>query len=193
MMVVKAKDKNETVQVWNFRGKYANYMRDLLGDAAPYQKMFDQTYHGYVFCGLYGLIKGARHKYDPAVDNPEKVDVLGFRWTSADAGGLYSYDNMRKMVLLFDKTSGASFSDKIDNALRFDYSTNEVVDEELIEKSRYGINSDLIDEYVLGGLELIHSKVMGTTSPQAMVDVLEEIITDLEQELQRKKEVTTSD
>ena len=192
-MVSKSKDKNETVQVWNFRGKYATYMRDLLGGAAPYQKIFDQIYHGYVFCGLYGLIKGTRHKYDPAYDNPDKVDQLGFRWAYADAAGLYSYDNLRKMIILFNRATSESFSEKIDNALRFDYSTNDVADEDLIEKSRYGDNSDLIDEYVLGGLELIHDKVMETTSPQAMIDLLDEILSELQQELKRKRDLVISE
>lgn len=187
MMVSKFKDKNETVQVWNFRGKYASFMRDLLGEAAPYQKIFDQIYHGYVFCGLYGLIKGVRHKYDPAYDNPDKIDQLGFRWAYADPAGLYGYDNLRKMIILFNKASNDSFSDKIDNALRFDYTTNDVIDEDLIEKSRYGSNSDLIDEYVLGGLELIHSKVIETTSPQAMVELIDEMIIELQQELEHKR------
>ena len=186
-MTSKIKTKNETTQVWNFRGKYATYMRDLLGEAAPYQKIFDQIYHGYVFCGLYGLIKGARHTYDSVLDNPGKTDVVGFRWAYADNGGLYSYDNLRKMVLLFDKSSNVSFTDKVDNALRFDYSTNDVTDEGLIEQSRYGINSELIDEYVLGGLDLIHSKVMKTTSSQAMIVLLDEIILEVQQELDRKK------
>lgn len=175
-MTVKTEDKNKVPQVWNFRGRYATYMRELCGEAAPYQKIFDEIYHGYVFCALYGMMKGVKHKYDPTQDNPNDVDPKGFRWAYANAAGLYNYDNLRKLVLLFDKTPGVSFEEKVDNALRFDYSTNDVIDECLIEKSRYGKNSELIDAYVLGGLELIHEKVISATSPQSMIAILDEIM-----------------
>ena len=186
-MTTRSKAKNETLQVWNFRGKYASYMRDLLGDAAPYQKIFDQIYHGYVFCGYYGLLKGKRHVYDPITDNPDKSEnVVGFRWAYADKAGLYNYDNMRKLVLLFHRDPGQSFEQKIDLALRFDYPTNDINDESLISRSKYGENSDLIDEYVLGGLELIHQKVVATTSPQAMIDLMDEMISEIKEGFENK-------
>lgn len=176
-------DKNKTTQVWSFKGRFATYMRELCGEAAPYQKIFDEIYHGYVFCALYGMMKGAKHNYDPARDNPDNVDVKGFRWENTNAAGLYNYDNLRKMILLFDKSSGVPFQEKIDNALRYDYPTNDVSDEGLIEKSRYGANSELIDAYVLGGLELIHEKVMRVTSPQDMIAVLDEIMNEFKEKV----------
>ena len=184
-MTIKTEDKNKTSQVWNFRGKYATYMRELCGEAAPYQKIFDEIYHGYVFCALYGMMKGAKHKYDPALDNPNDVDPKGFRWAYANAAGLYNYDNLRKLILLFDKSSNVSFDKKIDNALRFDYSTNDVVDESLIEKSCYGKNSEIIDAYVLGGLELFYEKVSSATSPQSMIVILDEIINEFKDRIDR--------
>ena len=186
-MTTKSKDRNETVQVWNFRGKYASYMRDLLGDAAPYQKLFDQIYHGYVFCGLYGLLKGKRHIYDPVSDNPDKTDLMvGFRWAYAEKTGIYNYDTMRKLVLLYHRDSTQNFEDKIDCALRFDYPTNDIDDPNLISRSKYGDNSNLIDEYVLGGLDLIHEKVVATTSPQAMIDLMDEMIGEIKEGFESK-------
>jgi len=183
-MTTKAEDKNKVPQVWNFRGRFATYMRELCGEAAPYQKIFDEIYHGYVFCALYGMMKGVKHRYDPALDNPDNVDPKGFRWIYAYRGKpLYNYDNLRKLILLFDKSSGVTFQERVDNALRFDISTNDVTDIGLIEKSRYGENSELVDSYVLGGLELIHEKVMGATSPQDAIVILGEIMDEFKEGL----------
>ena len=196
MMALKTKGRNDTSQVWNFRGKYADYMRYLRGDgvAPPYHGIFDEIYHGYVFCGLYGLIKGVRHKYNPQADNPNNVEQLGFRWAYANSGiGIYNYDNFRKMILLFDRTSNRSFSDKVDNTLRFDYPTNDVSDEELIERSCYGDNSDLIDEYVLGGLELIYNKVIETASVQGMIGLMDDMIAEVQQAVEKIKEDSISE
>lgn len=175
------KDKNETVQVWNFKGKYADYMRILYDEEGDeFHVIFDKIYHGYAFCALYGLIKGRRHIYDPLVDNPNDSSPLGFRWTSADSSGLYSYDTLRKLILLYSKSNDMSFEAKIDRALRYDYSTNDIKDPDLIEKSQYGDNSDLIDEFVLGGLELLYEKIASISSREAMIDFMKETMEEFQ-------------
>lgn len=59
------RDENEVGQVWNFKGKYADFMRDLYKpDGDDYKAIFDTIYHGYAFCAMYGLLKGRRHIYD---------------------------------------------------------------------------------------------------------------------------------
>lgn len=165
----KQKGPNESLQVWQFKGRFAGYMRDLLGDAEPFQKIFDQIYHGYVFCCLVGLVKGRRHEYDPKIDNPNNEEPLGFRWTSAEGSGLYGYDMLRKMVILFDEKNHPDFPTRVDYALRFDFPTNDVTNEELRNKSKYGENGTIIDEYVLGGLEYIHEKIMDSSSPKDVI------------------------
>lgn len=169
MVSLKDKDPNEVVQVWQFKGKYARYMRDLMGDAEPFQKVFDQIYHGYVFCCLIGLTKGRRHEYNPQEDNLDNEEPLGFRWSYAEGSGLYSYDMLRKMVILFDKNLRPDFSTRVDYALRFDFSVNNVTNEDLRLKSKYGENSALVDSYVLGGLEFIHEYIMEAASPKDVI------------------------
>ncbi len=176
-----SKNKNETTQVWNFRGKYADCMKDLTGGAASYQKIFNEIYEGYAFCALYGLMKGRKHTYDPTIDNPNNSDPSGFRWAYADKGGIYGYDRLRKIILLYGNPTDTPFSEKIDNALRFDYPTNDVSNENLIAKSKYGDNSEIIDEYVLGGLELIHEKVMNISSPQEMISFMRETLNEFKE------------
>lgn len=175
------KDKNETVQVWNFKGKYADYMRVLYGEEHDaFHVIFDKIYHGYAFCALYGLVKGRRHVYDPSTDNPNDSLQLGFRWTSADTSGLFSYETIRKLVLLYDRSSNLSFEEKIDRALRYDFPTNDVKDPDLVAKSLYGDNSDLIDEYVLGGLELLYDKIISISSREAMIAFMRETLDEFQ-------------
>lgn len=178
----KIRDKNEQGQIWNFRGRFADYMKELCKpDSDDFKVIFDQIYHGYAFCALYGLLKGRRHVYDSAVDNPNDSVVVGFRWTSADASGLYAYDNIRKMVLLYSKPSTITFEKKIDRALRFDYTTNDINDPKLLDRSMYKENSDLIDEYVLGGLELLYEKINDISSIEAMIDFMKETIGEIQE------------
>lgn len=183
----KTKDKNEVGQVWNFKGRFADYMRSLTTDGrtADFKKIFDTIYHGYAFCALYGLLKGRKHVYDPKSDNPDDSPQQGFRWTSADVSGIYSYDNVRKMVLLFEKANpSTTFEQKIDLALRFDYKTNDVSDPDLIAQSRYKDNSDLVDQYVLGGLELIYEKVNGIATPVAMISFMNDTLLEFQKAYQ---------
>ncbi len=166
----KTKDKNEVGQVWNFKGRFADYMRDLTtGNQEDYKVIFDTIYHGYAFCALYGLLKGRRHTYDANIDNPNDSLQQGFRWTSADTTGIYSYEMLRKYVLLYSKASDEPFDTRIDRALRYDYPTNDVNNDSLAEKSQYSENSKLIDEYVLGGLELLYEKISTISSQEAMI------------------------
>lgn len=182
------RDKNEQTQVWNFKGKYADYMRDLYkNDHEDYKILFNEIYHGYAFCALYGLLKGQRHVYDPTVDNPNDSQNLGFRWAYTTRG-FYSLDDLRKYILLYSKVDNLKFDEKIDRALRFDYSTNEVSDPELLEKSQYKNNSDLIDEFVLGGLELLHSKVESISSREGMIDFMNETIQEIRDAVKSKIE-----
>ena len=190
----KTKDKNEVGQVWNFKGRFADYMRSLTTDGrtADFKKIFDTIYHGYAFCALYGLLKGRKHEYDPKTDNPEDSPQQGFRWTSADVSGIYSYDNIRKMVLLFEKANpSTTFEQKIDLALRFDYKTNDVSDPDLITQSRYKDNSDLVDQYVLGGLELIHEKVNNLSTPVAMISFMNETLEEFQKAYQLVKNASS--
>ena len=183
----KQKDKNEQGQVWNFKGKYADYMRDLYKtDHDDFKVLFDEIYHGYAFCALYGLLKGRKHVYDPKTDNPNNSQNLGFRWSYTNAG-LYSFDNLREFILLYSKAGDLDFDKKIDSALRFDYTTNEVSDPDLLEKSQYKENSDLIDEYVLGGLELLHSKVESISSREAMIDFMNEALKEIQDAVKAKR------
>ena len=137
---------------------------------------------------MYGLVKGQRHAYDSNTDDPNKVDNVGFRWSSADKSGIYDYEMLRMMVLLFDKSSDKPFEDKVDDALRYDFSTNYEPDMERASKSRYADHSDLVDEYVLGGLELIHRKVVATNSNLSLIELFNEIIDDFEKEKKRRLE-----
>ena len=183
----KQKDKNEQAQVWNFKGKYADFMRDLnKTDHDDFKVLFDEIYHGYAFCALYGLLKGRRQIYDSESDNPNNSPPQGFRWSYTNAG-LYSFDNLRKYILLYSKAGNLEFDQKIDSALRFDYTTNEVSDPDLLEKSRYKENSDLIDEYVLGGLELLHSKVESISSREAMIDFMNDALKEIQDAVKSKK------
>ncbi len=193
MAVAKNRDKNELTQVWNFKGKYADFMRELLKDNGGYRAIFDEIYHGYAFCAMYGMLKGRRHKYDPSIDNPNDSLNLGFRWAYADGRGIYSYDNLRKMVLLYSKSSDTSFERKIDLALRFDYTTNDVKDSVLLEKSQYKNNSDFLDEFVLGGLELLHEKVMDVSSREQMIVCLNEILQEMQNAVENKRKSFESD
>lgn len=183
------RDKNEVGQVWNFKGKYADYLRDLYKDeTAAYRVIFDEVYHGYAFCVLYGLVKGRRHAYDSSTDNPNNSPNKGFRWTSANPSGLYSYDLLRKLVLLYSKVDDTDFDKKIDRALRYDYPTNDVSDAELKEKSLYKENSDILDEYALGGLELLHSKVMEISSTEEMIAFMEDTLEEIQDAVKSKRE-----
>lgn len=83
---------------------------------------------------------------------------------------------LRKYVLLYSKASNESFETKIDRALRYDFTTNDVFDPDLKSKSKYKENSDIIDEYVLGGLELIHAKIMDMSSREALIDFMNDTI-----------------
>lgn len=176
--------RNEITQVWNFRGRYAEYMRTLQGQNSPQHKIFDQIYHGYVFCCLYGLLKGTSRVYDPKTDNLNDVPNQGFRWAYAEGSGIYGYDNLRKLVLLFSKSSNTPFTSKMDNTLRFDYPTNDL-DPALAEKSQYGNNSDIIDGYVLGGLELIYNKVIRSSSYEETIEIMEEIVDEMKDVISR--------
>lgn len=191
--VAKNRDKNELTQVWNFKGKYADFMRELLKEGDSYKAIFDEIYHGYAFCAMYGMLKGRRHKYDSSVDNPNDSQPLGFRWAYADGPGIYSYDNLRKMVLLYSKSSDIPFDRKIDLALRFDYTTNDVSDPILLEKSQYKNNSDFLDEYVLGGLELLHEKVLDVSSREQMIVCLNDIIQEMQTAVKNKRKLLELD
>lgn len=188
----RTKEKNDQGQVWNFKGKYADYMRELTtGEGDDFKKIFDTIYHGYAFCALYGLLKGRRHIYDSKTDNPNDSLQQGFRWAYADSTGIYSYESIRRMVLLYDRTSNCTFEEKIDRALRFDYQASDATDEGLKSKARYKENSDIIDEYVLGGLEELHSKISKINTSSDMIEFMSETLNDF-QELVRRKDQQTS-
>lgn len=173
--------KSETSQVWSFKGRFAEYMRELLGGGDDYKKIFDEIYHGYAFCAIYGLLKGRRHVYDAKVDNPSDSSfIIAFRWAYAANKGIFSYGNVRKLVLLYSKRDEESFDSKIDSALRFDYSSEDTKDPVLLEKSQYKKNSDLIDEYVLGGLELLHQKIDEISSREAMIVFMKETLEEIQ-------------
>lgn len=190
----KTKEKNDQGQVWYFKGRFADYMRELTtGEGDDFKKIFDTIYHGYAFCAIYGLLKGRRHVYDPQADNPDDSLQQGFRWAYADSTGLYSYESLRKLVLLFDKTSNCTFEEKIDRALRFDYQASDATDEELKSKARYKENSDIIDEYVLGGLELLHSKISKINTSSDMIEFMNETIGEFQELIKKRKQIPTSE
>ena len=184
----KTKEDNDQGQVWNFKGRFADYMRELTtGDSDEYKKIFDTIYHGYAFCALYGLLKGRRHIYDPKIDNPDDSRQQGFRWAYADSSGLYSYESLRKMILLFDKTSNCTFEEKIDRALRFDFQASDVTDDELKSKAKYKENGEIIDEYVLGGLELIHSKISKFNSSSDIIEFMNDTLKEFQDTIDKLK------
>lgn len=178
MANVDLKTKNSIKSVFYFKGIFSDYLDELQQVTSVHPKLFDEIYKAYVFCVYYGLMKGKMHKYDPDKDvasNPDR-QLIGFRYEATNrAGGIYKYDTLRKIVILFDKSKKKSFSEKIDDALRFDYSTNNVDDEDLIKKSLYGENTDLLEQYCLGGLELFYSKVSSISTPEAMMEFMDEV------------------
>ena len=177
----KTKEDNDQGQVWNFKGRFADYMREpTTGDSDEYKKIFDTIYHGYAFCALYGLLKGRRHIYDPKIDNPDDSRQQGFRWAYADSSGLYSYESLRKMILLFDKTSNCTFEEKIDRALRFDFQASDVTDDELKSKAKY-------KENVLGGLELLHSKISKFNSSSDIIEFMNDTLKEFQDTIDKLK------
>ena len=81
---------------------------------------------------------------------------------------------------MYSKSSDMPFEEKIDRALKFDYSTNDIKDPNFLDKSQYGANSDIIDEYVLGGLELLYEKVSAISSAELMIVFMNETIDEIQ-------------
>ncbi len=189
MKIEELKSKNSSKQVFNFKGKYLDYLYEFQEETSVHPKLFEETYKAYVFFVYYGLVKGKKHVYDPITDaSPSNLLGNGFRFSSAlRAGGIYKYDTMRKMVILFDRSSEDSFDEKMDNALRFDYPVDDVDDEYLITKSKYGENSDLLEQYCYGGMDLFHSDISSIHTPEAMLEYMDGIYKEFKELLEKMR------
>lgn len=177
-MVTDLKTKNSVKSVFYFRGRFNDYISELQDETNTiHSKIFGETYQAYVFFVYYGLMKGKKHTYDNESDqskDPQTKSPVGFRYEYVMRGsGIYNYDSLRKIVLLFDKSRGMSVEERVDDALRFDYSTNNVDDEDLIAKSRYGEHTDLLDQYALGGLDLFYHQVAAITTKEGFVEFMQ--------------------
>ena len=177
-MATDLKAKNSIKSVFYFRGRFDDYFRELQDeDNEIHSKIFGETYQAYVFFVYYGLLKGKRHAFDSEKDqssDPQAKSPIGYRYEYATRGSeIFNYDTLRKIVLIFDESRGMSFKEKMEDAFKYDYPTNDVDNEEMISRSRYGDHTELLDQYALGGLDLFYKQVSSISTREGFVEFMQ--------------------
>ena len=160
-----------------FRGRYAKMIKELTSDTPMHPKLFPDYYSAYLFGSVYGVLKGCREEYNPERDKDDSVDpaTIKSQVLSNRSAGRESYDVIRKIVLFTESSRGLSFKEKIDYILRFDLPYDEHTPQELLDKSKYDQNTELFNQYALGGISLIYEKLTAASSREDLIQIMLDI------------------
>lgn len=157
---------------YTFNGKYAKYVKELTGKNSDVIKypIFSTYYKAYLFSAIYGVLNNCRMEYNPHTDNINNEEPATIRSEVFNNGsGNEDYRTIRKIVLLMDVSRNMTSEQRIDSAMRYDFPKEDGIVQELNDKSMYDRNTELFNQYVLGGLTLIYDKV---SSLKSMEDYL---------------------
>ncbi len=158
---------------FQFRGRYSAYVKELTTANKMHPKIFQDYYSAYLFCAIYGSLNGTMREYNPSTDDDgTEASTIRSEVFLNKSNGLYSYDAVRKIVLLFEKSRKLDFKEKIDCALRFDLPIEDSLPESLKKQSKYNENTELFNRYALGGLELIYDKLINVSSKEDLIDTM---------------------
>ena len=164
---------------FQFRGIFSAYVKELTTANKMHPKIFQDYYSAYLFCAIYGALQGAMRDYNPSTDDDgTEASTIRSEVFLNKSNGLYSYDTIRKIVLLFDNSRKLEFKEKIDYALRFDLPIEESLPESLKRQSKYNENTELFNRYALGGLVLIYDKLVNVSSKEDLIDTMCQIRDD---------------
>lgn len=107
---------------------------------------------------MFGLLNNRKISFNPSTDN-EDVEPVTIRNEVFNRGrDVLDYDNVRHMIVLSEPSSDNTFEQKIERALKYDIPVSEESVEAVKNKSTYSLNTELFNEYVLGGLTLLYEK-----------------------------------
>ena len=152
------------------RGRYYKMIKDLTSDTEIRPRLFDNMYKAYIFCAIYGLMKGRRNTYNPKTDETQDGEIATIRSeVLVGQKGKDNYFNIRKMIILMDDSRGYTIEEKVDAALRFDIPIEDDSDEYIKQHSKYNSNTELINMYALGGLELFYNSISECDTTESLI------------------------
>lgn len=160
------------------KGKYSKYIKELTTDTPSHPKFFSKYYDAYLFGALYGVIHNVKRAYNPSTDAIEGEEATIRSDVLMKSTGKYRYGDIRKIVIMSDRSDNSTFKERLDRALRYDYSPDDTDIPELKEKSYYNRNTELFDQYALGGIEEIYLKLIEKQNPEDILDFMKRYIDD---------------
>ena len=157
------------------KGRYAKMIKELSSSTEIRPKLFETMYDAYIFSAIYGLMKGRTATYNPEKDDLQDVEPATIRSeVLIGKRGKDSYFNIRKMVILMENVRGLSFEEKVDAALRFDMPIDDDADEFMKVHSKFNSNTELLNQFALGGLDLFYSKVVECDTTESLIYFMRE-------------------
>lgn len=168
----------------SIRGRYSKMIKELTTDSEIHPKLFENYYKAYIFCAIYGLMKGRTAVYNSKTDDLVDVEPVTIRSeVLIGQKGKDNYFNIRKMIILMDKSRGYTLEEKVDAALRFDIPVEDDSDDFIKQHSKFSSNTELINGYALGGLELFYNKISECDTTESLIFMMRESEENLKKSL----------
>lgn len=161
---------------FNFRGKYASYVKFLTDDLSPSGgkkfTIFPRMIDVYMMGAIMGYLHNQAEVYDSSKESKEEKDQIATIKENTFLKDQGRFKLLCQMILLNEGTRGLPPQKRINNAFRDDTSDTKTNEE----------NMEVINSYVLGGVAYLFNrfKKVRTNEEAAMVmtDMIDEFIED---------------
>jgi len=167
---------------YNFKGIHARYVTELTAelDSDKKFKLFDRNIDVLLTAPIVGLIYGRKSNKDESgqvtVDNIKKIN---FEQLNKEESKLeYNY---QLIMLIHDKKS-LPIEERLNRAFR--YSDGSPEKEECYQ---------IYEQYILGGIEVLHEKLIENNNPISIDDYLANIYYFIQEYKERNEEVMTEE
>ena len=165
---------------YTFYGKHATYLKYLAvknasenpsEDASSSARIFERYIDVYMNAAIWGLLYGRTAEKDNSTDDRARIYADAFVREQHDCVFLY------RLVLLLDKTSDISSTERVDRAFRYDSQKE--------KKKEFNDNMELFHSYVRGGIEEMYEQFTdGCTNREDYVTKIFEIVSSFKEELE---------
>jgi hypothetical protein len=166
-----------TLADFNFRGKYARYVKFLTEDLKPEGggskfSIFPRMIDVYTMGALMGYLHNKTGSYDSGEESEGDKDLVATIKENTFLKDQARFKLLCQMVLLNENIRGLSVQKRINNAFKDD-TTDKKTSEE---------NMEIINSYVLGGITYLYNKFEKVRTKEdvamKMHDMIEDFIVD---------------
>ena len=158
------------MQNYEFKGRFSTYAKELCEEVSENRpSLFSEYVELYMVSALYGLLNDKFTKYNQDVDGKDPGPVIR-EAVFINASSKYLF--FRQTMIISETKRGFSAKERIDYALRFDMPVDSSTHDVFKNQSKYDENTEIINGYVLGGLEALYNKYHDSRN-------VEDLITDI--------------